>query len=89
MRFENKKEQFFQTIQWVALIISLGAIFFQIWVLISAVDAYLKGRDVILFPSMILSGLALLACGVSVALTNLNFLKGIRVGRSKTYEIKK
>lgn len=88
MRFENKQEQFVQTIERVALIISLGAIFFQIWVLISGIEAYLNGRDVILFPSMLLSGLALLACGVSVALTNLNFLKGNRVGRSKTYDIK-
>lgn len=89
MRFENKQEQFIQTIEWVALITSLGAIFLQIWVLITGVEAYLRGRDAILFPSMLLSGLALLACGVSVALTNLNFLKGIRVGRSKTYDIKK
>lgn len=87
MRFENKKEQFTQLVERLGLIISLGAIFLQIWVLISGVEAYLRGRNELLFPSVILSGLALLACGVSVALTNLNFLKGIRVGRSKTYNI--
>lgn len=88
MRFENKQEQFTQMVERLGLVISLGAIFLQIWVLISGVEAYLRGQDSNLFPSMLLSGLALLACGVSVALTNLNFLKGIRTGRSKTYDIK-
>lgn len=88
MRFENKKERFVKTVERVALIISLGAIFFQIWVLISAIEAYLRGRDALLLPSMLLSGMALLACGGSVLLTDLHFLKGIRVGRSKTYTTK-
>ncbi len=89
MRFENKREQFTQMVERLGMVISLGAIFLQIWVLTNGVEAYLRGRDAILFPSMLLSGLALLACGVSVALTNLNFLKGLRVGRSTTYDVQK
>lgn len=88
MRFSNKKEDFVRTMETMALLISLGAIFFQIWVLLSGIEAYLKGKYANLLPSVILSGLAFMACGVSVLLTNMNFLKGMREGRSKTYQKK-
>lgn len=88
MKFENKREKFVEMTERVGLIVSLGAILLQIWVLISGIEAYLGGRDAFLFPGMLLSALALLACGVSVMLTHLDFLKGIRTGRSKTYTTK-
>jgi hypothetical protein len=86
MRFSNKKEDFVRTMETVALIISLGAIFLQIWVLLSGIEAYFKGKYANLLPSVILSGLAFAACGVSVLLTNIDFLKGMMEGRSKTYQ---
>ncbi len=88
MRFSNKKEYFAQTMETMALIISLGAIFLQIWVLLSGIEAYFKGKYANLLPSVILSGLAFMACGVSIFLTNLDFLKGMTEGRSKTYKKK-
>ncbi len=88
MRFSNKKEYFAQTMETMALIISLGAIFLQIWVLLSGIEAYFKGKYANLLPSVILSGLAFMACGVSIFLTNLDFLKGMTEGRSKTYQKK-
>ncbi|MBP9855157.1 MAG: hypothetical protein KBD53_09865 [Candidatus Omnitrophica bacterium] len=88
MRFSNKKEEFIHTIETVALIISVGAIFLQIWVLLSGIETYLKGKYTNLLPSVILSGLAFIACGVSVLLTNIDFLKGMMEGRSKTYQKK-
>ncbi len=88
MRFSNKKEDFFHTMETVALLISLGAIFLQIWVLISGIESYFKGKFNNLLPSVILSGLAFMSCGVSVFLTNIDFLKGMTEGRSKTYQKK-
>ena len=86
MRFLNKKEEFVHTVESVGLIISLGAIFLQIWVLISGIEAYFKGQYIHLLPSVILSGFAFMVCGISVFLTKLNFLKGTTEGRTKTYQ---
>ncbi len=88
MRFANKKEDFVRTVEGVALLISLGAVFLQIWVLISALEAYFQGKLEHLFPSVILSGVALSACGFSIFLTKLKFLKGMTEGRSQTYQKK-
>ena len=88
MRFANKKEDFASMVETVSLIISLGAIFLQIWVLISGIESYFKGKYINLLPGVILSGLAFIACGVSVFLTNLDFLKGMAEGRTKTYQKK-
>ena len=86
MRFSNKKEDFIHMVETVGLIISLGAIFLQIWVLISGIEAYFKAKYTNLLPSVILSGLAFMACGIGVLLTNFNFLKGMTEGRTKTYQ---
>lgn len=88
MKFANKQEDITRTLEMVALLISLGAIFLQIWVLISAIETYFKGNFSHLLPSVILSGLAFLACGFSVYLTNVDFLRGMSEGRSKTYQKK-
>lgn len=88
MRFENKKENFVRAIETVALFISLGAIFLQIWILISGLESYFNDRHEHLMPSVVLSGLAFMACGLGVLLTNLDFLKGMSEGRTKTYQKK-
>lgn len=85
MRFANKKEDFVNTVETLALIVSLGAVFLQIWVLISSIESYFKGNYANLLPSVFLSGLAFIACGIGVLLTNIDFLKGWSEGRSKSY----
>ncbi len=69
MRFADKRQEFIRSVESVALLISLGAVFLQIWVLISALEAYFQGKFEHLGPSVILSALALAACGLSVFLT--------------------
>ncbi len=86
MRFADKREDFVRSVETVALLLSVGAVFLQIWVLISALEAYFKGDYEHLGYSVILSALALAACSVSVFLTKLPFLKGMTEGRGKTYQ---
>lgn len=88
MRFSNKKEAFINMVEWVALAMSLGAVFLQIWVLISALEMYFEKRYEHLLPSVILSAAALLVCGLSVYLTKIKFLEGMADGRSDTYQNK-
>ena len=88
MKFSDKREEFVYTIETVCLFICLGAIFFQIWILLSAIESSFKGNLKLLLPSMILSGLAFITCGVSILLTNMDFLKEMTEGRSKTYQKK-
>lgn len=88
MRFSDKREEFANTIEIVGLLVSLGAVFLQIWVLITAIEFSFKGVYSNLFPSVILSGLAFVACGFSVFLTNLHSFNGLMQGRSKTYQNK-
>jgi hypothetical protein len=88
MRFSNKKEEFVNMVEGVALVISLGAVFLQIWVLISALEMYFEKEYDHLLPSVILSAAALFACGLSVYLTKIKFLKGMADGRSETYQNK-
>lgn len=86
MKFKNKLEEFHNTLEFLCVIISLGAVFFQIWILISAVQAYFDGKFNNLFPSVILSGIAFIACGISALLTGANPMKGVTQGRTKTYQ---
>jgi len=88
MKFSNKKEDFAQMTETTALIISLGAIFFQIWVLFSAVEFYFKSQYGNLLPTVILSGIAFAACGLGVLLTRIDFFKGAIEGRTTTYQKK-
>lgn len=88
MRFKNKIEEFHQTLELLCLVISLGAVFFQIWILISGVQSYFEGKFENLVPAMILSGIAFVACGVSALLTGVDPMKGITQGRTKTYQKK-
>ena len=74
MKFSDKREEFIQMIETVCLFICLGAIFFQIWILFLVIESSFKGNFKSLLPGMILSGLAFITCGVSVLLTNMNFL---------------
>ena len=71
MKFSNKKEDFNLMVEAVGLMISLGAVFFQVWILLSGIESYLSGKYANLLPSVILSGAAFLACGGSILLINI------------------
>lgn len=86
MRFANKKEEFVKMIETVALMISFGAIFLQIWVLITGLESYFQGKHDNLLPGVILSGMALAACGFGVLLTRVNFFKGMTEGLTNSYQ---
>ena len=88
MRFKNKIQEFHDSIEFVCLIVSLGAIFLQIWLVISAIQAYFEQKWDNLLPAVILSGMAFVACGISALLTGINPMKGITEGRTKTYQKK-
>ena len=88
MRFQNKNEEFLSSVATFCLILSLGAVFLQIWVIISAIEAYFQGKVEHLLPAVILSGLAFAGCGISALLTGIDFLKGMAEGRTRTYQKK-
>lgn len=88
MRFSDKKKEFVNAVESMALMLSIGAIFLQIWILFSAIESYFKAQYENILPSLILSAIAFLACGVSVLLTYVNFFKGMGEGRSHTYQKK-
>lgn len=86
MKFVNRKENFRRMIEVLALLISFGAIFLQIWILLSSIESYLSGKYENLLPSVVLSALGLLACGLAVGLTKVDFLKGLGTGRTRSYQ---
>lgn len=69
MKFKNRHAENAQMIENVCLILSLGAIFVQIWVLFSAMESYLAGKTSYLVGALVLSGIALLCCGLTAMTT--------------------
>lgn len=80
MRFKDQKSETAQMISNVCLILSLGAIFLQIWVLLSSVETFLEGNFEHLGAALLLSGIALLCC----ALTAFTTTFGIFQSKGKT-----
>lgn len=71
MKFKNRHAENAQMVENVCLILSLGAIFTQIWVLVSAMESYLEGKTSHLLGALALSGIALLCCALTAATTTL------------------
>jgi len=69
MRFGSRQIETNQMIGNVCLILSLGAIFIQIWILMSATESYLEGKTDYILGALILSGLALACCTLTAATT--------------------
>ena len=88
MKFSDKREDFYRMVEFVCLLVCLGAVFFQIWLLLSIIETSSQQHHQLLLPSVVLSGLAFLGCGLSVLLTSVDFLKGLTEGRSNTYQKK-
>jgi hypothetical protein len=70
MRFKDREAEQLELRETLGLILSLGAIFIQIWVLTSAMHTFLSGESKHLLAALILSG-ASLACCVLTALTTM------------------
>jgi len=81
MRFKNRNTENVQMVETLCLMLSLGAIFFQIWVLMWAVESYLAGRTTYLGSALMLSGLALACCLLTAWTTTLEPFKRKKTGK--------
>ncbi|MCA9399998.1 MAG: hypothetical protein KC713_00090 [Candidatus Omnitrophica bacterium] len=86
MRFKDKKQEVTAMVESVCLILSCGAVFLQIWILSSTIEAWFEGTTHGLVASVILSAAALLTCLLTAWTTTLDFTKGITEGRTVTYQ---
>jgi FtsH-binding integral membrane protein len=73
MRFKNHNDETVQMVENLCLILSLGAIFIQIWTLMSAMESYLEGNYDHLGPTLVLSGIALACCALTAWTTTFDF----------------
>ena len=76
MRFNDRKSEIKTTVGNVCLILSLGAIFLQVWALITATEFLLQHKYDKLWPTLVLSGLALACCALTAWTTTLDLFKG-------------
>jgi len=72
MRFRDRKAETVRMASNVCVMISLAAVFTQIWTMISGVESFLQGDYQTLFASLVLSGIALALCGFSAWVTTLD-----------------
>ncbi len=80
MKFRNRNDETVQMVENICLILSLGAIFVQIWALMSGVESYLEGKHKYLIASLILSALCL-ACSALTAFTTTLQLSNLKNSR--------
>ena len=73
MKFKNRSEETSLMVGNLCLLLSLGALFIQIWTLMSAVESYLRGDYQHLGPAVILSLMALACCALSAWTTTFDF----------------
>lgn len=85
MKFKDKKQEVTAMVESVCLILSCGAVFLQIWILSSTIEAWFEGTTHGLVASVVLSGVALLTCLLTAWTTTLDFTKGITEGRTVSY----
>ncbi len=85
MKFRDVRQENRNSVEFVCLLLSLGAIFFQIWILSSSWEAFFQGNSYRLIPGVILSFIAFLVCALTAWTTGMSFMKGMDEGRTKTY----
>ncbi len=85
MKFRDVRAETRKTIESVCLILSLGAIFIQIWILATTLEAYFQGKTQHLLASAILSLIAFGVCALTAWTTGMNFMKGMDEGSTRTY----
>lgn len=69
MKFKNRNDETAAMVENACLILSLGAIFVQIWALMSGVESYLGGKHHLLIGSLVLSALCLGCCALTAVTT--------------------
>lgn len=85
MKFRDVRTETRSTVELVCLILSLGAIFFQIWILFSSWEAFFEGKIHRILPAVILSFIFFSVCALTAWTTGMSFIKGKDEGRTKTY----
>jgi len=75
VKFKNRRSETPHIIFNVCLSLALGAIFLQIWILISSLESLLQGKYDTLWASALLSGAAVLCCALTAWTTTINFFK--------------
>ena len=85
MKFRDARQETRRAIESVCLILSLGSIFIQIWVLATTLEAYFQGRTQHLLASTILSLVAFGVCALTAWTMGMDLLKGAEEGRTETY----
>jgi ABC-type transport system involved in cytochrome bd biosynthesis fused ATPase/permease subunit len=85
MKFRDARIETKKTIEMVCLILSLGAIFIQIWVLATTLEAYFQGKTEHILASVFLSLAAFAVCALTAWTTGMNSMKGSEEGRTQTY----
>ena len=71
MKFKDRNNETTTMVESVCLILSLGAIFIQIWTLMSGVESYFAGKHHLLIGSLILSAFCLGCCALTAMTTTL------------------
>ena len=72
MRFRDVKTETVQMVETICLILSLGAIFLQIWLLLSGLESFFRGEYDRLWATLALSVVALLCCALTAWTTTLD-----------------
>ena len=85
MKFRDVRAETRKGIEIVCLLLSLAAIFFQIWTLATSLESHFQGHDQRLLASVMLSFIAFSVCALTAWTTGMDFTVGSKEGRSKTY----
>ncbi|MDE2026920.1 MAG: hypothetical protein KGJ11_00085 [Candidatus Omnitrophica bacterium] len=85
VKFRNIRSENKNSVEMICLLLSLSAIFFQIWILATSWESFLQGQVQRLLPGVIFSFLGLLVCGLTAWTTGMSFMKGMDEGRTRTY----
>lgn len=83
MRFKDREAEQLELRETLGLFLSLGAIFVQIWVLTSAMHAFLSGETDHLFAALVLSAASLACCTLTALTTMPGFLR--MLSRNKVF----
>jgi hypothetical protein len=85
MKFRDVRSETKKSIEIVCLLLSLGAIFFQIWILATTMESFFQGHKDRLLVGTILSFIAFCLCLLTAWTTGMEPMKGAEEGRTRTY----
>lgn len=85
MKFRDVRSETKKSIEIVCLLLSLGAIFFQIWFLATTMESFFQGHNERLLAGVALSFIAFGVCALTAWTTGMEQMKGAEEGRTKTY----